>query len=317
MLKKFLPAICLTLVSVTPACDFQNSSLDRQRSATGVELIQSGWLNADGLNEASGMQASYSDPGVFFVHNDDPPPLLYVIDANGNDLGAVAIEPAKTDDWEDLASVPVDGKRWVVIGNFGDNLARRKYVSLYFTEEPQPDSKGFYSGLQLIQHRIDLTYPDGPRDCESIAYDPIGQRLLMLSKRDKPAHLYAIDLKTALAESQAELEFLGTITRLRPPTSTDRGIWGNRADYISQPTGFDISPDGSEAAIITYRSIYRFKRQDGEDWLSALQREPQEVVGPPAPQNEAITYSVDGKHIFVTSERIPTPLFRFTFTDPE
>ncbi len=317
MLKKFISVICLTLILSTSACDLHNSGIEAQDSSTDFELIQAGWLSASDLNEASGMQASYSHPGVFFVHNDDPPPLLYVIDSNGHDLGTVAIEPVKIDDWEDITSVPVDGKRWVVIGNFGDNFARRKYVSLYFAEEPQPDAKGYYDGVQLMQHRIDLTYPDGPRDCESIAYDPTSERLLMLSKRDKPARLYAIDLKTALEENQAELEFLGTITSLRPPSNTDRGIWGNRADYISQPTGFDISPDGSEAAIITYRSIYRFKRQGDEDWLSALQREPQEVVGPPAPQNEAVAYSVDSKHIFVTSERIPTPLFRFTFKDAE
>jgi hypothetical protein len=103
---------------------------------------------------------------------------------------------------------------------------------------------------------------------------------------------------------------------LRPPSSTDRGIWGNRADYISQPTGFDISPDGSEASIITYRSIYRFSRQSHESWQDALQKQPQEVVGPPAPQNEAVTYTTDGLNIFVTSEKIPTPLFRFTFKDP-
>jgi len=317
MFKITTSAICVALLFCLPACDLKSPGTEDQAETTGVKLIQAGWLDASDIKEASGIQASFSQPGTYFVHNDDAPPLLYVIDSSGNDLGAVYIEPAKITDWEDITSVPVDGKRWIVAGNIGDNFARREYISLYFAEEPQPDSKGFYSGSQLLQHRIDLTYPDGPRDCESLAYDPSSQRLLFLSKRDKPARLYAIDLAVALQEHQAELEFLGTIAPLRPPTKTDMGIWSNRAVYISQPTGFDISPDGTEAAIITYRSIYRFKRQDGEDWLTALQREPQEVVGPPAPQNEAVAYSPDGKHIFVTSENIPTPLYRFTFSDPE
>lgn len=317
MFKISTSTICAALLFSLNACDLHGPGIDDHVKTTGVELIQTGWLDASDIKEASGMQASFSHPGTYFIHNDDAPPLLYVIDSSGNDLGAVFIEPAKITDWEDIASVPVDGKRWVVAGNIGDNYARREYISLYFAEEPQPDAKGFYSGMQLMQHRIDLTYPDGPRDSESLAYDPISQRLLLLSKRDKPARLYAIDLAIALEERHAELEFLGTISSLRPPTITDKGIWSHRAEYISQPTGFDISPDGSEAAIITYRSIYRFKRQDDESWLTALQREPQEVVGPPAPQNESVAYSPDGKHIFVTSENIPSPLFRFTFKDPE
>lgn len=317
MLKKTTVAFCAILIVSLAACDPGNGASDSQEPTTNVELIQAGWLDANDINEASGIQASYSHPGTFFVHNDDGPPLLYVIDSSGNDLGAVFIEPAKITDWEDISSVPVDDERWIVAGNIGDNYARREYISLYFAQEPQPDSKGFYEGLQLMQHRIDLTYPDGPRDCESLAYDPLSQRLFLLSKRDKPARLYAIDLAIALKENEAELEFLGTIARLRPPTSTDRGIWGGRADYISQPNGLDISADGTEATIITYRSIYRFKRNQGEDWLSALQREPQEVIGPPAPQNEAVAYSPDSQHIYVTSEKIPAPLFRFTFSDPQ
>ncbi len=71
-----------------------------------------------------------------------------------------------------------------------------------------------------------LAYPDGPRDCESMAYDPAGKQILLLSKRDKPARLYAVDLETALTEGDAELKFLGTISKLRPPSSSDRFHWG-------------------------------------------------------------------------------------------
>ena len=91
--------------------------------------------------------------------------------------------------------------------------------------------------------------------------------------------------------------------------------WHGRTDFISQPTGFDISPDGSEAVIITYRSLYRFRREPHEDWLSAMQRKPEEVVGPPSVQNEAISYSADGKAIYVTTEKQPAPVFRFEFTN--
>jgi hypothetical protein len=124
-----------------------------------------------------------------------------------------------------------------------------------------------------------------------------------------------VDLETALTQETAELEFLGTTSSLRPPTSRDQRKWFGKTDWISQPTGFDISADGSEAVVITYRSLYRFRRLENEDWLSALQRKPEEVVGPPAVQNEAVSFSIDGKQIYVTTEKRPAPLYRFEFRD--
>lgn len=304
----------IALLQLT-ACDVQTERQTAKTSLPPVILEKMGYLGASKLNEASGLQASFSYSGDFFVHNDEGESLLYVIDGNGDDLGEIFIYPAKNKDWEDLTSVPVDDDRWLVAGDIGDNQSKRKYITLYFIKEPRPDKDGRYSGRRELEHRLDLTYPDGARDCESMAYDPIGKRILLLSKRDKPARLYAVDLETALNENQTELKFLGTISVLRPPTMADRRKWGTKADWISQPTGLDISADGNEAVIITYRSLYRYRRHAGENWLNALQRKPQEVVGPPAPQNEAVAYSTDGKTIFVVSEKRPAPIFRFQFTD--
>jgi len=298
---------------MTPACDLQTGHQSGASGSVPVSMVRTGWLLSDDLMEASGMQASYSRPGDFFIHNDEGEPVLYAIDESGADLGSILIVPAKNVDWEDITSVPVAGGRWIVAGDIGDNQARRKSIKLYFTEEPKPGKHDRYAGQQDLKHALTLTYPDGPRDCESMAYDPVGKQILLLSKRDKPARLYAVDLETALTQGDTELKFLGTIAMLRPPSSSDRVHWGGRTDFISQPTGFDISPDGTEAVIITYRSLYRFKREPGEDWLSVLQNKPAEIVGPPAVQNEAICYSVDGKAIYVTTEKQPAPVFRFEF----
>jgi len=278
-----------------------------------VEMQLTGMLSSTDIDEASGMQASYGRPGDYFVHNDDGETAIYAIDKKGTDLGMVSLVPAKNHDWEDITSVPVGTARWLVLGDIGDNLARRSYISLYFAREPAPGKHDRYSGILALEHRLDLTYPDGPRDSESLAYDPVSKRLLILSQRDKPAHLYALDLAAALTQSQLELTFLGTIATLRPPSIEDRTIWDGRADWISQPTGLDIAADGSEAIVVTYRSLYRFVRQGDENWLQALRRQPQEVVGPPGPQNEAVAYSTDGHAVFVTSENLPAMIYRFRF----
>lgn len=307
-----LSLVCTLLLC---ACDTQTDSRAVITDPPPVSLQKTGYLDADELNEASGLQASHAYAGDFFTHNDDGKSLIYMIDETGNDLGSLSIDPSKNQDWEDLTSVPVADGRWLVAGDIGDNFSRREYITLYFAKEPAPGKGGRYTGRMDLQHRLDLTYPDGSRDCEAMSYDPIGKQILLLSKRDKPARLYAVDLETALKEPRAELKFLGTVAPYRPPTLADRARWGGKTDWISQPTGLDISADGSEAVVITYRSLYRYQRREGEDWLTALQRKPAEVVGPPGPQNEAVAYSVDGKSIYVISEKQPTPVYRFRFAD--
>jgi hypothetical protein len=309
-----LVAIVFLLIS---ACDKQPVEPAADIETPPVSMERTGWLVADELLETSGMEASRSRDGDFFVHNDEGEPVIYAIDESGADLGSVAIVPAKNKDWEDITSVPVGDGRWIVLGDIGDNKAKRDTIRLYFAEEPKPGEHDRYSGNIELQHRLKLTYPDGPRDCESLAYDPVGNQILLLSKRDKPPRLYAVDLETALSKKKAKLKYLGETAILRPPTVKNRAQFGGRTDFISQPTGFDISDDGTEAVVITYRSLYRYRREEGEDWLSAMQRKPEEVVGPPARQNEAITYSVDGKSIYVTTEKQPAPVYRFRFNDAQ
>jgi hypothetical protein len=310
--KSLLFSLC-TLVFLLFACERQPSADETARGSQAARVEQMGFLANRRLIEASGIQASHARAGDFFVHNDDGQPLLYAINEKGADLGQLEIVPAKNNDWEDLASVPVLGGRWIVAGDIGDNWAKRKSIKLYFAEEPRTAANDRYSGRLDLKHWLVLNYPDGPRDCEAMAYDPVDSRILLLSKRDKPPRLYGVDLETALSREQAELEFLGTVHPLRPPAPADRANWGGRTDWISQPTGLDISPDGHEAVVLTYRSLYRFRREPGEDWLSAMQRKPDELIGPPAPQNEAVAYSADGASIYVTTEKIPAPVFRIQF----
>lgn len=313
-LKKLIFSAALP-VFLLPGCGQPTADGAVETDPQAVTVEQMGYLAHSRLIETSGMQASHSRDGDFFVHNDDGEPVIYAINQAGANLGELMLVPAKNKDWEDLTMIPVEDSRWLVVGDIGDNRAKRESIKLYFTEEPQTGKNDRYSGHLVLEHWIELTYPDGARDCEAMAYDAVGDRILLLSKRDKPPHLYAVDRETALSQGQAELEYLGNIHPMRPPTPADRARFGGRTDWISQPTGMDISPDGKQLVVLTYRSLYRFRRQDGEDWLSALQRKPDEMIGPPAPQNEAVAYSSDGEAVYVTTEKIPAPVFKIQFND--
>jgi len=262
-------------------------------------------LRSDQLREASGIQAG--GDGALYLH-DDEDTRLFVTDPTDGGLRALRLKQTNNRDWEDITRVPGPDGPLLVIGDIGDNHSARRHVSLYFVPEPGADA-AVDAGAVAV-HRVRITYPDGPRDAESLAYDADRGGLLILTKRDQPPRLYGVPLDLALWQQDLEAEFLGEVPGLRPPTRTDilrnpgRGLW------VSQPTGMDISPDGRRAAVITYRSLYLFERAAGESWAAALGRSPREIVGPPGTHDEAVAFSADGRAVFVAAEGYPTPLWR-------
>lgn len=284
--------------------DREDTAQTRQQPA----FQRAGKLTAAALNEASGIQAGPA--GVFYLH-DDESARLYLCDPTGRNLDALAVT-AGNRDWEDITRVPGEHGPLLVIGDIGDNHGTRKRISLYFLPEPaatNPESSNARQPV-AVRHRLRVTYPDGPRDAESLAYDPASGMLLILSKRDQPPRLYGIPLDLALWKQQLEAEFLGEVPGFRPPTRRDILSSPGRGMWVSQPTGMDISPDGRLAAVITYRSLYLFERRADESWIEAFQRAPEEIIGPPGSHDEAVGFSADGRSIFVTAEGRAAPLYR-------
>jgi hypothetical protein len=262
-----------------------------------------GTLENRAIDEASGLQAGAN--GVFYTHNDGKRDV-FVIDETGRDLGAFKLDGAKNRDWEDITRVPHEGGQLLVISDSGDNQARYSKIRLYFFAEP---AAGDYERDHEVMHRTKVTYPDGPRDVEAAAWDPSSRQILLLSKRDQPPRLYGVPLDRALAEDELEAIFLGELHGLRPPTRSDL-LMSKRGRWVSQPTGLDISPDGRIAAVLTYRSLYLYTREEGETWAEAFRGEPQEFIGPPGTHDEAVAFSPDGRSVYVTTERRPAPVYR-------
>ncbi len=290
------------LFFLLPGCE---PAVEAERAAeSGLRFEMAGKLESKHLDEASGIQAG--ENGVFFLHNDDGH-FIYAIDSSGRHLGRMKIKDAVNKDWEDITRVMDDEGPLLVIADTGDNYQGRKKVRLYFVREPAAED--FDSKLDLV-HRLNVTYEDGPRDVEAVAYDPASDMILFLSKRDTPPRLYGIPMDLARWESKLEARFLGEVPGFRPPTRSDifgspkRGLW------VSQPTGMDISNDGRTAAVITYRSLYVFQREANETWVEAFQRTPVEHHGPPGLHDEAVGFNTAGDYIYVATERRPAPLHR-------
>lgn len=82
------------------------------------------------LNEVSGLWIA--GPDSLWWHNDGGhTPTLYCTDRSGKILDTVAFKNIKNIDWEDLTA---DNRGRIYIGDFGNNLNRRKNLKIYIYE---------------------------------------------------------------------------------------------------------------------------------------------------------------------------------------
>jgi hypothetical protein len=101
----------------------------------------------------------------------------------------------------------------------------------------------------------------------------------------------------------------------RQPDGRDLKALGKNTRWSAQPTGMDISPDGNQLFIISYRSLHHFSRDDDQDWSSALKARSTEFIGPPSTQEESVGFSVDGTQVLITTEQRFAPLYLYRPVD--
>jgi len=250
------------------------------------------------LNELSGLAASRAHPGILWAHNDSgDTPRVFAFDLNGQPRGTFRLAGARAEDWEDMAvgPGPAPGKSYLYLGDIGDNFGRRPNVVVYRIEEPAPGTPGEVAipGVEAIT----LRYPQGEaHNAEALMVDSPTGDLYIVTKsllgRAKvfrapgPLEASAIDL-----EAVAELHLLGPAT------------------------AGDISVEGDEIAIRTYKDAYLWERPPGVSVAEALGGEPRRIPLVFEPQGEAIAYSADGRALLTASEGTNTTLYRYGFWD--
>jgi hypothetical protein len=279
---------------------------DADPTHIGAELSVAGKLEDKDIREASGLAASQRQANILWTHNDSGAKArLYAIDLAGRDLGRIKLTDADNKDWEDIASFSYDNKPYLLVGDIGDNAAKREQVTLYVVEEPDlgPDRKPELAPAW----RIHFVYPDGPRDAESLAVDLDNEVVLILSKRTIPPQLYSVPLRPETEEVLTATK-LGEVSTLPRPTRRDIEYAEQTKDWHWQPTGMDIARDGSALAIVTYLpAIYLYERKG--DWHNSLQqaplRYPLRLKDP-----ESIAFSADSSSLYITNEKKHAVLLR-------
>jgi hypothetical protein len=264
------------------------------------------------LAETSGLAASRTRPGSFWVHNDSGhAPELHLMSASGTRQASVTLDGVRNIDWEDLAAFELDGKRYLLVADTGDNGGLRRTLELVVVEEPA----SITDGQRLTPAwTLRFRWPDGARDCEAVAVDAAAGEVLLVSKKRVPPELFRINLRPARSGLQTARR-IGRLRGIAQPSAAELSQNPVYGRYRSQVTAADLSPDGRTLAVLNYQAVYLYRRGPGTGWSGALSN-PQRLDFAWMPQAEALGYSLDGRQLWVAGEQRPSPLIHFPLDTP-
>ncbi len=271
-----------------------------EETAPGTQL--GGMLLDPQLAEVSGLAASRRHADVLWLLDDGGNPArLFAVSDLGRRLATFRVEGVTKTDWEDIAAFELDGRNYLLIADTGDNGGLRRSLQLHVIEEPARLDNARLQPAWSIAFR----WPDGARDCEAVAVDPVRREILLITKKRHPPELFTLPLRpsgTGLLTASRVGELAGV------PGPQDGA--STRSAVAHHVTAADVSPDTATLAVMTYRNLLLYSRLPGEGWDIATSRAPDVSPLPLLPQAEALGWSVDGDSLYATGEFVPAPLYR-------
>ena len=262
-------------------------------------------MYAKQMDETSGLVASSINPGIYYAHNDSgdtsrffaitpdgklKSTIYFTGDKNMRLLGVV--------DCEDIAvgPGPIKGKSYVYIGDIGDNNSHRDHITIYRMEEQKAWLRDSLTHATPVP--LHLKYPDGARDAEAMAVDPVEKLLYIVTKRGDSVGVYTAPLKykandTVTLTFRTKLYFKG----FKP---------------FKWITAADISADGEQVLIKSYEKVYYWQRSANEPIWQTVKKTPRELPYKQEKQGEAIAFTPDGRGYYTTSEGIYAPIYYYT-----
>jgi len=261
-----------------------------------------GRVSAPAATELSGLVLSRSRRGVLWTHNDSGDrPRLLAIATDGRLLADVTLGGAEAVDWEDVTA----GRGTVFAGDIGDNLAQRASIVVYRLAEPRVAGAAVTSEprvgeaaptITVAAARIELRYPDGPRDAEALLRDPTSGALVVVEKN------YAGRAGVYVAAAPRA----GAAVTMRRSGRLELGPG-------EAVTAGDVSPDGRTIALRSYDRVFVWTRRAGESVAAALRRAPctagAELLA--EGQAEALALSPRGNAFYTVPEGPRPPIRRY------
>lgn len=296
--------------SVAPVnSEAPNNSAVSDNSITIDQAQTTGNLTNSELTEVSGMAASTRQSNTFWALNDSGNAAkLFAFDSSGADLGSWQVNTTNRD-WEDMASAWINGESYLLIAEIGDNLQVKNDHTIHVIVEPLLNDNA--TGPLEPLHTIRFRYPDAPHNAESLAVDD--QWLYVLTKEPlldgdrQQSRVYRIPLAVSGPSEIIDAELIAQLAI--PETSFEASIIASLASVdVSQPTAFDIDKQNRTAYVLTYRSVYRYQREEGQSWSDVFAQPRDRVHSHSLSQAEALAIGENG-NVWFTSEKRPAPLW--------
>ncbi len=277
---------------------------------------QTGQVENTALDEISGLAVSRQMPGVLFALNDSGNPAeLYAMSETGADLGHWTVN-ARNRDWEDMASVRLEGKDYLVLGDTGDNLRIRRESVLYLVEEPSLDTPA--NTVLEPQRTLRFHYEDGPRNVEAFA---ISDGIVYLISKEPVARsgaqasrLYTLTLPVQAMDELLTARFAGELPLAKSGLEARLAAAVAGVD-LNHPTALDFDALSNTAYVLTYRHVLRIRRRAGQSWVEALTTPAERIHSHTLWQAEALAVSA-GQSIWLTSENTAAPLWALPTRPP-
>lgn len=286
--------VCFVVLSFLAAVSFAGEQGMKFMPGKKVGTIQS-----DLIQEASGIVTSRKNASVLWVHNDSGnSPKIYAINPSGELLGAFGIKDTHCRDWEDIAigPGPEENRDYLYIGDIGDNKAKYPAVTVYRVPEPNVDNNRDGKEFEIgPAEGIELVYPDGPKDAETLLIDPITKDIYVISKRSIFSKVYLAPYPQSI-EKPTKLILMSILP------------WG-------LATGGDVSRDGRLVIVRGLTSASIWHRPEGKPLWDAFEGECTSIELMPEPQGEAVCFDADMSGFFTLSEKPFQPIYYFRNVD--
>lgn len=285
--RRIAPTMMISVLFVSPVIGAQRPTFLPGRQVGTIETTR--------IKEASGIVASRKNPGVLWVHNDSGnSEKVYAINSRGKLLGTYRIKDARCRDWEDIAIGPGHDPQhdMLYIGDIGDNKARYPSIRVYLVKEPKVDPNRMFSEKMIgPADSIELVYPDGPKDAETLMVDPLNGDMYIITKREFPSRVY----RAPYPQSTKKQNPLEQVAKLP---------WGFAV-------GGDISSDGQRIIVRGALNASLWIRPEGEPLWHAFRAThvPLNLIA--ERQGEAICFDAAGRGYYTISEMKHPPLYYF------
>ncbi len=276
-----------TTTSVHPAPPFLCAASRRSDTPANVD--------DPGLDEISGLAAGRANQTLVWAVDDGASPAsVHGLGPDGSTVARVDLTGLTGRDWEDLAVGPGpegDPQPHLHIADIGDNAADRDQIRVL--RFPEPVELGTTAVAPDV---ITLVYPDGPRDAESLAVDPLTGDLILISKERTlgPLGVYRAPSPPA-GDTTITMERVGeldaTSFRSAEPLPLSMGAIALGGFF---PTALDVSADGLVVALRTYEAVWMFARQPNQPLWVAFDTEPCEAASVVEDQGEALALTPTG-----------------------